>query len=249
MEKQNMKTLFRYLIIKDRLLEICITLFIVILSFGCGSNSGIQSTEKDTKDKQSAGSFSTTIPTTLSKHWLKEGKLSAELTIVYNKDNKTVVDKQPLTISGNTVTGTINELTADASNSYTFTIDYYITMDDDTKVKVATGSTKHFVEATPDNKPREVKINTIYYLDDDRDGFTNLAEIELKTYTKLGETGIRPNAELPRSSTNYTLIDSMGISPSDGKTTVVGQFKSANYSIDVNTSLAGQPKSTNYVLY
>jgi hypothetical protein len=226
-----------------------VALLIAIIGFGCGSNSSTQSTNKDSKGTQPASKFSATIPSTLNRHWLKEGKLRAELTIVYNKDGTVVADKQPLTISGNTVTGEFKELTADASNSYTFTIDYYITRDDDSRVKIATGSVKHFVEATPDNKPREVKIITIYYLDDDRDGFTNLAELELGTYTKSGEQGIRPNAELPRSSTNYTFIDTMGITPSDGKTTVIGQFKSTNYSIDVNTSVAGQSKSTNYTIY
>lgn len=240
---------FRCLFSGCRLFGIYLAILIAIISFGCGSNSGTQLTNKDSKGTQSASNFSATIPSTLNRHLLKEGKLSAELTIVYNKDGTIVEDKKPLTISGNTVTGTFTELTADASNSYTFTIDYYITKDDGSTVRIATGSVKHFVEATPDNKPREVKINTIYYLDDDRDGFTNLAELELGTYTKSGEVGIRPNAELPRSSTNYILIDTMGKSPSDGKSTVIGQFKSTNYSIDVNTSMAGQSKSTNYTIY
>ena len=222
---------FNTLIFKDKIWGIHIVIMIALLALGCGSNSNMQSTEKKPSDTQSAENFSAPLPTTLQRHLITGGKLYADLTIVYNKTGKVVVDKKQLDIVGNTVTGKIDKLTADASYSYTFTIDYYITRDNGTKVKIATGSTKHFVEATPSDKPRKVKIDTINYFDDDKDGFTNLAELELGTYTNPGEPGIRPNAELPRSSTNYILSDTMGINPTEGKTTVVGESKSANYTL------------------
>ena len=212
-------------------------ILILLFAIGCGSNTNKQTSETtpaDT-DAQSAENLSVPLPPTLQRHLITDTKLTAQLII----DNDTTKPTD-LTVNttNKTITGNIDKV---KDGPHTFEIIYYI---DD--VKVASVKTTEVVAAGTNNVITFLQAN-ISYFDDDRDGFTNLAELEMGT--KYDDASSKRVAELPRSSTNYILSDTMGISPSDGKTTVVGQSKSSNYTIDGNTSVAGQSKSTNYTLY
>src|SRR3989338_8935066 len=225
-----MTSYFRYLISEHRIMALCITVLIAISSFGCGSNSTTQSTEKKPADTQSAENLSVPLPPELGRHLITDTKLTAQLII----DNDTA---KPIDLVVNTtnksVAGNIDKV---KGGTHTFEIIYYI---DD--VKVASVKTTEVVAAGTNNVITFLQAN-ISYFDDDRDGFTNLAELEMGT--NYNDATSKKVYELPRSSTDYILTDTMGISPSDGKTTVVGQSKSSNYTIDGNTSVAGQSKST-----
>lgn len=211
-------------------------LFLVI---GCGSNTNQQTSGMTPSDTQSEENFSAPLPDGLGRHLITDTKLTAQLII----DNDIA---KPVDLVVNTttksVTGNIDKV---KGGTHTFEIIYYITNDSGNKVQVASASTNAVVAAGT-NTPITFPQSSIRYFDDDKDGFTNLAELEMGT--KYDDASSKRVAELPRSSANYILSDTMGISPSDGKTTVVGQSKSSNYTTN-ETSVAGQSKSTNYTLY
>lgn len=218
-----------------------LVILMLISVIGCGSNTNQQTSEitpSDT-DTKSEENFSALLPDGLGRHLITDTKLTAQLII----DNDTT---KPVDLVVNT---TNKSVTGDIKNvkggTHTFEIIYYITDDTGNKVQVASASTNAVVAAGT-NTPITFPQSSIRYFDDDKDGFTNLAELEMGT--KYDDASSKRVAELPRSSTNYILSDTMGISPSDGKTTVVGQSKSSNYATN-ETSVAGQSKSTNYTLY
>src|SRR3989338_6745265 len=169
-----MTSYFRYLISEHRIMALCITVLIAISSFGCGSNSTTQSTEKKTADTQSAENLSVPLPPELERHLITDTKLTAQLII----DNDTT---KPIDLTVNTtnktVTGNIDKV---KGGTHTFEIIYYITDDSGNKVKVASASTNAVVAAGT-NTPISFPQSSIRYFDDDKDGFTNLAELEMGT--------------------------------------------------------------------
>jgi len=210
-----MTSYFRYLISEGRRLGLYLAILIAIISFGCGSNSNTQSTEKKPSDTQSAENLSVPLPPELGKYVITDKNLIAELLI----DDKYIknLDVNP---TNKSVSGNIDKV---KDGTHKFEIIYYIIDESDNKIKVATASTNAIIAAGTKTTVGDDDDRFIFnYHDDDNDGFTNLAELDLKT--NYNDWKSRPLAELPRHSDNYILSDTMGISP-----TVVGKSESNNY--------------------
>ena len=117
---------------------------------------------------------------------------------------------------------------------HTFVIEYAINgilvAMAETTAEVVSGG-PNVVELTPD---------LLIFPDDDGDGWTNLAEVKFGTDHLLASS--RPAFELPRSSSNYVLVDRVGNSP------MVGIATSTSYHEEMAIpKLVGEATmSTNY---
>src|SRR3989304_9740287 len=197
------------------LFSIPVGIFIILMTFGCGSITDHQDATGPGGENrvEAAGDFSAPIPSTLARHLVTGGGLTAQVIVDGGAPVNMTVD-----VAGNKVNGTIGAL---QGGSHTIEIVYFINGDEVARgsksVTVAAGATTTVSFAASD----------LRYTDTDKDGFTNLAEMERGTDWN-NPTG-KPAAELPRSSANYVLNDTMGVSPTDGKTTVVGVSSSSSY--------------------
>lgn len=219
-------------------------LSIILTISGCGSNTTNQKINGENKadNSKSTQNFSVPLPPSLSKHLVSGDKLSAVLII--DKGTKSEQTRQLIVNhTTNKVIGTVDDLEA---GTHSFEIVYYI--DSGGKpVEVATAKTNATVAAGPNTAPTPITFagSDLRYTDSDGDGLTNLAELEIGT--KYNDPADRPitdllrssqnyvlsdiQTELLRSSLNYVLSDTQGVNPTDGKTTVVGESKSANYTL------------------
>jgi len=214
----------RYKFIRYNLLNILLGVLIIFTAIGCGSSATQQQTSEGTgTDTKEIANFSAPLPTELARHLVTGSVLSAQVIIDKGSASQKIIDLN-VDVAGNKVSGTIGDLKA---GTHSFDIVYYISSGG-TKVEVAS-STKNIVVAAGTTTPVTFAPSDLRYIDTDRDGFTNLTELE--SGTGWNDASLRPKAELPRSSSNYVLSDTMGVSPTDGKTTVVGESKSADYTL------------------
>lgn len=218
----------RFTFNKSPIICVLTGLILILAAFGCSSNVTQQETKRspETEAIKSAENFSAPIPLALSRHLVTGDKLSAKLII----DKGTGTEKTvTLTVdsAGNKISGTVDNLKA---GTHTFDIVYYIDSGG-TLVEVAAATQRVPVAAGPKTSPTPVTFaaSDLRYTDSDGDGLTNLAELEIGT--KYNDAADRPKTELLRSSQNYVLSDTMGVNPTEGKTTVVGESKSANYTL------------------
>lgn len=201
----------------------------------CGEGVDPQSNTLPTGSDEGAGNgFSVPLPARLQK--IVNGTLTAEVVL----DGGAPI---PLAVEANNVTGQINDLSV---GNHTFVINYFVN-----GVLVATASTTGNITAGA-TTAIIFAANTIRYPDNDGDGFTNLAEVEIGT--DPNNSADRPPAESPRHSTNYILADIIGISPAvggDGGVASSADYKVAslaNAAPDTTPSPSGQSKSTNYTI-
>ena len=218
----------RVTINKSHIISVLTGLVMILVTFGCSSNVTQQETKgsPETEAIKSAENFSAPIPLALSRHLVTGDKLSAKLIIDKGTSTEKTVTLKVESAS-NKISGTVDDLTA---GTHTFDIVYYIDSGG-TLVEVATARQSVPVAAGPKTSPTPVTFaaSDLRYTDSDGDGLTNLAELEIGT--KFNDAADRPKTELLRSSQNYVLSDTMGINPTEGKTTVVGGSKSANYTL------------------
>lgn len=190
----------------------------IVLVTGCGSGGGGNPVSPGTPGG-GAINFSSLIPAPLVKYLGAGSKLSASVIA----DNKAPLDLSVDGIAGE-VAGIIPDI---PDGSHEFEVIYYVEDGAGKKVEVMRGS--RTVIATAGSAVNlEYGPKDLRYADTDSDGFTNLAE--LGSGTGWDDINSRPVAEIPRSSPNYVLSDSAAGSP-EGKTTVVGESSSANYTL------------------
>ena len=148
------------------------------------------------------------FPEALQKHTYA-GLLKAEIVVDGGGAVPLIVD-----LTQNKITGEIGNV---ASGEHVFVIRYYLG-----STLVATATKKGIVTANATTVLNFLATD-ILYVDDDQDGFTNLAELDIGTNHLLASS--RPSAERPRFSKNYVVSDTAGISPVGGVST------STNYNL------------------
>ena len=192
----------------------------IFLAFGCGESS-----DHADPTAWSTETFSASIPARIPTYLLSD--LTAEVRVDGGPAISLTVD----TANGR-VQGTITDL---APGAHTVEIYFYVS-----GVLVATGSTTATVVS---GQATQVSFDMFYYPDEDGDGWTNLAELEVGT--AWNDAASRPPSEIPRSSANYVLSDVVGISP------VIGASLSTNYEEEVGIpTLDGEEAtSPNYTLH
>ncbi len=185
--------------LKNRLYPIVAILSFFLFFYGCGETSNRQSSGSGSMT--AGGEFSTALPKPLQKHRVG---LSAEVQIV--KDDGTVDRTEPLFIDTDThqLSGRVDGL---LTGAYTFTIRYSLN-----GVLVATETSQGVVS---ENATASVGFASLTFLDDDGDGFTNLAELQFGTNHQLASS--KPPAEIFRFSSSYAMTDIAGISPLGGQ--------------------------------
>ncbi len=198
-------------------LNLFYSILIIILTTGCGAGGG----NPASPGIPGGGSlnFSSAIPVPLVKYDGSGSKLSASVIA----DNKAPLDLSVDGIAGK-VTVTIPDI---EGGTHEFKVIYYIEDGTGKKVEVMRGS-RTVITTAGSAVNIEYGPNDLDYADTDGDGFTNLAE--LGSGTGWDDISSRPVAEIPRSSPNYVLSDSAAGSP-EGKSTVVGESSSANYTL------------------
>jgi hypothetical protein len=169
--------------------------------------------------------FSVPLPKLLSK--FDPNTLTAKVIIDGGREVSLMVDWV-----GKTVIGKVDNL---ALGNHTFEIVYYIS-----GVKVYTATSLPIrVEA---NKETGVSFTAdmLRYPDNDADGITNLAELQADT--NPDDPISRPPAEIPRYSNDYTMVDVVAFSLTEGIAS------STDYETVVGFSLtAGISTSTDYI--
>ncbi len=194
------------------------SILMIILVSGCSSGGGGNHVSPITPGGGDIN-FSSLLPSALVKYSGAGSKLSASVIA----DNKSPVD---LSLDGaaGKVTGTIPDI---PDGSHKFDVVYYLEDGAGKKVEVIRGNRTVVINAGSAVN-LEFSPKDLSYQDTDGDGFTNLAE--LGSGTGWDDMNSRPVAEVPRSSPNYVLSDSADGSP-EGKTTVVGESSSADYTL------------------
>ena len=165
----------------------------VVLALVVGCGSGSPSTTPTTTGP-SGEDFSTAIPLLLQSHTVAGSPNVLSATVSVDGGAPTALT---VNLTAKTVSGQIDNLSA---GTHAFVITYAV---NGVTVATASGSADIVAGAT-----RPVAFGVPRYFDEDHDGFTNLAEIEIGTNPRLATD--RPKAEIPRFSQKYVLSDVAG---------------------------------------
>lgn len=200
------------------LLKFFCSILMITLVTGCGAGGGGNPVSPGTTGGGTINVLSG-LPAALVKYIGAGSKLSAQVIA----DSKAPVD---LNVDGTAgkFTGTLDGI---QDGSHEFEVIYYIEDGTGKKVEVMRGS-RTVVTTAGSAVNIEYGPNDLDYADTDGDGFTNLAE--LGSGTGWDDISSRPVTEIPKSSQNYVLSDSVAGSP-EGKSTVAGESSSANYTL------------------
>ena len=192
---------FNSLLTTPRLLitRVPLLIWVILLSISCG---------QDSREPGSGGPQQTFTASITAQNHLCAGD---DLTAVVIIDGGSPIPLDVDCESG-TVTGVTPALTL---GPHTFVIEYSIN-----NILVATAETTSEVVSGGPNVV-ELTPDLLEFPDDDGDGWTNLAEVKFGTDHLLASS--RPPFELPRSSSNYVLVDRVGNSP------MVGIARSSSY--------------------
>jgi hypothetical protein len=183
-------------------LSVALALFVV----GCGSGSP---SSTPTTTGPSGEDFSTAIPLLLQSHTVAGSTNVLSATVSVDGGAPTAL---AVNLTTKTVSGQIDQLSA---GTHTFVITYTV---NGVNVATASGSADIVAGAT-----RPVAFGVPRYFDEDNDGFTNLAEIEIGTNPRSATS--RPASEIPRFSQKYVLSDVAG------GVLVGGSSSSASYTL------------------
>jgi hypothetical protein len=175
------------------LLSLSVVLALVIVGCGSGSTSNTPTTTGP-----SGEDFSTAIPLLLQSHTVAGSPNVLSATVSVDGGTPTTLS---VNLTTRTVSGQIDQLSA---GTHTFVITYTITRAN-VSVNVATATTSATIAA---GATTPVAFGVPRYFDDDTDGFTNLAEVEIGTNPNLASS--RPASEIPRFSPKYVLSDVAG---------------------------------------
>ncbi len=208
----------------NRYLKTLVGMLVVLFTYGCGDQHH-DLPNISNRMITPADSVSFELPEQLSK--FEPNTLTAEVIIDGGRKVLLTVDWV-----GKTVKGRVDNLTL---GNHTFEIVYYIS-----GVKVYTATSLPIrVEA---NKETGVSFTAdmLRYPDNDADGITNLAELQADT--NPDDPISRPPAEIPRYSNDYTMVDVVAFSLTEGIAS------STDYETVVGFSLtAGISTSTDYI--
>jgi hypothetical protein len=191
---------------------------IVLIACTSGGGDDSSSTPQDKPDK--TVSVTSNVPPSITLYQQPGSTLRAELRI----DNGTPMS---MTVSANKdkVQAFVNTL---KTQDYTFTLLYQFYANG-TGINIAQGEV---IQNVTDGQNVHLVFSAFTYLDDDLDGFTNLAE--LAAGTDWNDILDRPLAEFPRNSANYVVADIMVPNPTKEGSVVLGGAASANYAVSPN---------------
>lgn len=190
---------------------------LVVLLMACNSGGGDSPSPSADKPNDQV-SVSSTVPSSLTMRQQGNTTLLAQLRI----DNGSPLD-MAVDANNDQVSVTMDALTG---GDYTFSLLYRFDVNT-TVVDIAQAEVTQTIVYGQDI---DLVFSALTYLDDDLDGFTNLAE--LAAGTDWNDMLDKPLAEFPRGSSSYVIADIVVPNPTKEGAVVAGSAASTNYALE-----------------